>query len=94
MTDEDYREYIDYLRCCCYNPNEYADVKKGKQMLISGELKSKKELKEWYEKENKRLEPIRKDNEIAFHGSDEEVVELAKRICPERLGSISLSLIS
>lgn len=84
-SDSDYDDFISYLRHVCYNPRCFPDVEKARKMVASGELKSIDEAKEWLKNEWNKFEPIRKDNDIALSGSDEEVIELAKRLCPKLL---------
>ena len=84
-SEEEYRKYMDYLRISCYTfgPSAYGSLKKLRQMRRDGY--SEEEVLEWFRGEQERLEPIQRDNEIALSGTDEEVIELAKRICPECL---------
>ncbi|MBQ7503649.1 hypothetical protein IJT93_13225 [bacterium] len=84
-NDEDYKDYINYLRYECYKCNSHPDIRKARKMLLSGELRNNEEFLQWIENENARLEPVRRDNKIAMYGTDEEVLELAKRLCPQLL---------
>ena len=84
-SDEDYEYYINYLRSACYRSGAFPDTKKATKMLLSGELRNKEEYLQWIKNEEDRLAPIQRDNDIALDGTDEEVIELAKRLCPDLL---------
>lgn len=92
MNDKFDEDYMEHLRSACYRCGAYVDLQKIKQMRLAG--CSKEEIDNWIDNEEKKFEPIQKDNYIALHGTDEEVIELAKRICPEQLESPSITLIT
>lgn len=81
-SDPDYEDYINYLRNVCFNPHSLPNMNTLRKKIDSGELKTDEEVRKWVEEEEKRLEPIRIDNDIALRGTDEEVIELTKKICP------------
>lgn len=88
MNEKFDKNYMYHLRSACYTCGAYVDMQKAPKGA------TQEELKEWVHNERIRLRPIKENNYIALHGTDEEVIELAKRICPEQLESPSITLIS
>ena len=83
---------MERLRSACYTCGAHIDLRKLNQMRLTG--CSQEEIDNWIDNEKKKFEPIEKNNYIALFGTDEEVIELAKRICPEQLESPSITVIS
>lgn len=92
MKNELDEDYMYCLRSACFTCGAYVDMRKARQMRIDGA--TQEEVGEWIRNEKIRLKPIQDNNFIALHGTDEEVIELAKRICPEQLESPSITVIS
>lgn len=84
-SEDRYEGEISYLRHACFRSNAYPDFTKALKMIDSGAFQNTDEAKEWLNNKWKRLEPKRKDNEIALAGTDKELIELAKRAVPDLL---------
>ena len=80
-SDSDYEDFISYLRYVCDRPQGFGpSFTKVRKMVASWQFENIDKAIEWMQNEWNKSEPIRKDNEIARFGSDEEVIKLAERL--------------